>query len=101
MVRAPAANRQAVKENPNASARPGLDAETPSAGSAAAAISLLRIGMVTPRLTLEKNRLLLAYLPAWFPSRAASPLAFSVATDWSPGVVAEATVIFPCSRSKA
>jgi hypothetical protein len=52
MVKAPAASRKAKKEQPNASARPGLDAKKPSADSAAAAISLLRIGMVTSRLTI-------------------------------------------------
>src|SRR5438067_4713152 len=52
MINAPAANRQAVKDQPKASPRPALDAKTPSAGSAAAAMRLLRIGMVTRRLTL-------------------------------------------------
>src|SRR6185503_17533653 len=51
MVMTPAASRQAVKETPNASARPGLDARKPSAGSAAAAMPLLRIGIVTLALT--------------------------------------------------
>src|SRR6266700_1183988 len=51
MVRTPAASRQAMKEQPKASARPALDARKPSAESAAAAMPLLRIGMVTPGLT--------------------------------------------------
>src|ERR1700735_210546 len=54
MARAPAASRQTVKDEAKASARPLLDAKTPSAESAAAAMPLLGIGMVTPRLTLWK-----------------------------------------------
>ena len=105
MVKTPAASRQAVKEQPNASARPCLDAEKPPAGSAAAAITLLRIGMVTGGLMPPPTRVFAkksgGYRPAWLPARAVSPLASDERTGLSPGMVAEATVILPCSRSKA
>src|SRR4051812_39733065 len=55
MVRAPAASRQAVKEQPNASPRPCLDAKKPPAGSAAATIPLLRIGIVMFQLMMTPS----------------------------------------------